>query len=239
VRRIVARIAPELAVDKDAVFVLAEERLAGMPVRHLFAERRGLMTVCLWVPFFLAYTMLIFIVSWSPALLRLGGVSVTQSSIALAMANTGSLAGTVLAAPLIARFGPCQVLAVMFVVFSAAIAGLGLSAAASFGLASVFIVVSGMMGGATTSGLVALSGVSYPTAIRATGVGWALGIGRLGATAGPMVAGALLSAGWAPRGVCLALAAPGLIAAVSVLVLRREAERPARYMAENASVLPS
>jgi AAHS family 4-hydroxybenzoate transporter-like MFS transporter len=67
------------------------------------------------------------------------------------------------------------------------------------------------------AGLNALSASYYPTAVRSTGVGWALGIGRVGSIVGPMLAGMLLSLDWTPAQVFLAGTIPALIAALAVL----------------------
>jgi AAHS family 4-hydroxybenzoate transporter-like MFS transporter len=60
----------------------------------------------------------------------------------------------------------------------------------------------------------------YPTFIRSTGIGWALGIGRIGSIVGPLLAGVLLSNGWQPWQVLLAGAVPALFALGSILLGR-------------------
>jgi AAHS family 4-hydroxybenzoate transporter-like MFS transporter len=59
----------------------------------------------------------------------------------------------------------------------------------------------------------------YPTAIRSTGVGWALGIGRIGSIVGPVLGGIVLSLGWNTAELFLATAAPALVASMAVFVL--------------------
>jgi MFS transporter, AAHS family, 4-hydroxybenzoate transporter len=54
----------------------------------------------------------------------------------------------------------------------------------------------GLLLGCASSGLIALSAIYYPVAIRSTGVGWATGIGRLGSVAGPLAVGQMVGAGW-------------------------------------------
>ena len=67
------------------------------------------------------------------------------------------------------------------------------------------------------AGLNALSASYYPTAVRSTGVGWALGVGRVGSIVGPMLAGTLLTLDWTPAQIFLAGTIPALIAALAVL----------------------
>jgi AAHS family 4-hydroxybenzoate transporter-like MFS transporter len=65
-----------------------------------------------------------------------------------------------------------------------------------------------------------LSAVLYPTAIRSTGVGWALGVGRVGAIVGPVLGGILLAEHFRPRNLFFAIAVPALIAAASMFALK-------------------
>jgi AAHS family 4-hydroxybenzoate transporter-like MFS transporter len=67
----------------------------------------------------------------------------------------------------------------------------------------------------------ALTAAFYPTAVRATGVGWALGIGRIGSIVGPLVGGILLSMKWNAAEVFMAAAGAALCAALAALALSR------------------
>ncbi|MBE8589971.1 3-(3-hydroxy-phenyl)propionate transporter MhpT, partial [Pseudomonas sp. MAFF 301449] len=58
---------------------------------------------------------------------------------------------------------------------------------------------------------------AYPTAVRATGVGAAVAIGRLGSVAGPLAAGQLLAAGAGTAGVLLATSPGVVIAALTII----------------------
>src|SRR5207248_9515595 len=78
---------------------------------------------------------------------------------------------------------------------------------------TVFASGMGVIGGQTVSN--ALTADFYPTAIRATGVGWALGIGRVGSILGPILGGFLLSYGGSARHVLWAAAVPAVIATLA------------------------
>jgi AAHS family 4-hydroxybenzoate transporter-like MFS transporter len=65
-----------------------------------------------------------------------------------------------------------------------------------------------------------LSAVLYPTSIRSTGVGWALGVGRVGAIVGPVVGGMLLAMHFTPRNLFFTIAVPALISATAMFVLK-------------------
>ena len=69
-------------------------------------------------------------------------------------------------------------------------------------------------------GVNALAAGLYPTSIRSTGVGWALGVGRIGSIIGPVAGGILLNFGWNAQSVVLIAAVPALFAGVAVFALR-------------------
>jgi AAHS family 4-hydroxybenzoate transporter-like MFS transporter len=75
---------------------------------------------------------------------------------------------------------------------------------------------AGIIGGQTAAN--ALAAATYPTQIRSTGVGWALGIGRIGSIIGPLVAAALLMAHVSVRGIFLVSAIPALVAAGAIAI---------------------
>ncbi|GAC1624668.1 MAG: hypothetical protein NVS4B4_08900 [Bradyrhizobium sp.] len=86
----------------------------------------------------------------------------------------------------------------------------------------------------------ALAAGFYPTSVRATGVGWALGIGRVGSIVGPLIGGALLSAKWSTASVFGAAAGAALCAALAAFSLSRIAGMggSGRSAADHASFEP-
>jgi AAHS family 4-hydroxybenzoate transporter-like MFS transporter len=83
--------------------------------------------------------------------------------------------------------------------------------------------------------LIALAAVFYPASMRSTGVGWALGVGRVGGIVGPIVVGAALSMNWSPSGVFYAMSVPMLAAGLAVLLLGRRYGRQGKL---NSAVAP-
>lgn len=220
VEAIVRQVAP--GTPPDAKLVAHEEKLPGVPVRHLFTEGRLATTLLLWVPFFMAFGTLIVIVLWTPALLRANGMSVASAATVVGFHGLGSFFGMASAGRLLERYGPMATLLPAFVIGAACTAALG-TAGTSVALAALYASLAGVFLGFGASGVVALSALAYPTAIRSTGIGWAMGMGRLGQVFSPLVAGALLGAGQGVGGVFLAFGIAPLIAAVAVLALRWQA----------------
>jgi hypothetical protein len=71
-----------------------------------------------------------------------------------------------------------------------------------------------------------LAATLYPTALRATGVGWTLGVGRVGSIVGPVAAAQLLALHWSLETLFVAGAVPAAFSSVLLLSLWRVADRP-------------
>jgi len=132
------------------------------------------------------------------------------------MFQVGGIAGTLLLGRLFDRFSPYAMLALTYLGASAFVVLIGTVGASEALLVATifgagFCVVGGQIGAN------ALTAESYPTAIRSTGVGWALGIGRIGSIVGPLVGSMLLSLRWDTRHIFLVGAGPVLIAAIAAL----------------------
>jgi MFS transporter, AAHS family, 4-hydroxybenzoate transporter len=115
-------------------------------------------------------------------------------------------------------FGPARMLALSFLLASACIAAIGSFASSHFEL-KIIVFLAGFFSVGAHLGLSALAGELYPTFMRATGVGWALGIGRVGSLISPVLGGLLLAWQWQVTPIFLAVAAPAFLAALSVLVV--------------------
>jgi len=213
---IVRRIAPE-AADVQLAPPPPSERREGLSVKRLFTEGRAGGTVLLWIPLFMNFLILYFILSWLPSLLRDAGMPVSAGLTGVAAFSIGGIVGTLLQGPLMKAFG---VYAPMVAEFAASIA-LVLLAAQIFANFQLLIVVTFALGisvQAAQAGLNVLAAMYYPTAIRSTGVGWSLGVGRIGAIVAPLIGGAMLQMQWTPREIFLAGAVPALIAAATVIL---------------------
>ena len=227
VRTVVHKIAPDIPAAADARYVVNEEKLSGAPMRHLFTEGRAALTLLLWVPFFTSFMILIFVTSWIPTLLRDGGLSIKQAGLAIALNSLGSFVGSAAVGRLMDKFGVYGVLIPAFVLASAAAGALGFSTT-NFTTAASVITLAGFFAGASQAGVIALAAVLYPVAIRSTGVGWAMAVGRFGAVVGPLLGGIFLNWHWRVDQILLVIAVPELAGALCVWLTRYlAAARPA------------
>jgi MFS transporter, AAHS family, 4-hydroxybenzoate transporter len=220
-RRIVTllqRIDPSRPVSATARFALREEKADGLPVGHLFREQRAVSTVLLWVMFFMNLLCLFFLASWLPTVITGKGLSIEVAAIATALLQIGGCVGTVCYGPLVDRFGAFVVLSLSYVGAAIFIALIGVSGTAvALNVATAFAAGFCIVGG--QNAMNALASIIYPTYIRSTGVGWALGIGRIGTIVGASVGGALLASGLPIPVVFSMVALPALCTAAATAAL--------------------
>jgi AAHS family 4-hydroxybenzoate transporter-like MFS transporter len=192
------RVDPSAIPNGEAHYVVAEQKREGVPVLHLL-----------------------------PTVVRDAGYS---TSTAVLVGTTVQVGGTIAALALgwfVGRFGFVPVLATGFAIASVNIAMIGhpgLPLALLFTV--VFLAGMGIVGG--QAAVNALAATYYPTALRSTGIGWSLGIGRIGAIVGPVLAGQLMALHWSSERLFIAAAVPALISAIVMLAMnpsRGERER--------------
>jgi len=213
------RISPHTAFAPGVEFLVRETQLAGLPVAHLFREGRTPVTLLLWVVFFMSLLDIYFLANWLPTVLNDLGASVSQAVLIGSMLQVGGVVGTLALGSVIDRFSFRALALVYFAAVFAvgAIGQLGHSAI----LVSLAIFAAGfcVVGGQIAAN--ALAAGFYPTSVRATGVGWALGMGRVGSIVGPLVGGMLLAAKWSTAAVFFTAAGAALCAALAAFGLSR------------------
>jgi MFS transporter, AAHS family, 4-hydroxybenzoate transporter len=216
VASILHRIDPAASIPADASFTVEEHKTRGFVVRQLFAEGRGPFTLLMWVVFFMSLLDLYFLTSWLPTIIHDAGISESRAVLITSTYQAGGCAGALLLGQLFDRFSPFVMLAFTYLAASVFVLLIGIAGVSTVPLVLTvfgagFCVVGGQIGAN------ALTANSYPTAIRSTGVGWALGIGRIGSIIGPAIGGLLLSLRWPMRQIFLVAAVPVLIAALASL----------------------
>jgi len=200
-------------------FVVDEPKLSGIPVKHLFTSGRTVPTLLLWVVFFMSLLDLYFLSNWLPTVLNDLGASLSQAAVIGSMLQIGGVVGTVALGSVIDRFS-FRALALVYFAAVFAVGAIGqLGHSAVFVTVAIFAAGFCIVGGQIAAN--ALAAGYYPTSVRATGVGWALGIGRVGAIVGPLIGGALLDMKWSAGEVFLMAAAAALCAALAAFSLSR------------------
>jgi MFS transporter, AAHS family, 4-hydroxybenzoate transporter len=211
---------PVLVFAMPESYVPQGEAKPKIPVARLFNEGRAPITILLWVIFFANLMELFFLTSWLPTTLGAQGVSDTYALIATVVVQFAGVAAAFAMGPMVDRFGPQRVLPFAFLTAALCIAGIGLAGSAvAFTMVMAFGIGIGTVGAQNCNNGVAAK--FYPTSIRATGVGWALAVGRIGSIVGPVVGGILLSTKVDIRTIFLFAAVPPLVAAAAYLAMGR------------------
>jgi AAHS family 4-hydroxybenzoate transporter-like MFS transporter len=213
------RIAP-IVPNVDELVVGPDEHQAGgsFSVGQLFTDGRAFVTSMLWVMFFLNLLNLWFLNNWLPTIMNDAGIKVETASMITSLFQIGGLIGALLLAGLVGRRLTFGMLAATYLASALFIFLIGNAGASiPFLVLTVFASGMGVIGAQTISN--AMAADYYPTAIRATGVGWSLGIGRIGSILGPILGGFLLSYGGTARHVFWAAAIPALIATFAALAV--------------------
>jgi len=131
--------------------------------------------------------------TWLPELMLRAGYNTKGSLAFLAVLNGGSLFGALAASRIADRIGPKPVVAASFATGALALVVLTFNFPLAALLAVVAIVGLGTSG--TQTLIYGFVANYYPTQVRAAGVAWCAGFGRLGGIGGPMLGSFLIASG--------------------------------------------
>jgi len=210
-----ARITPNVP---DVIAVETEASDSRFVVSRLFTDGRSVVTLLIWVVYFTNLLDLYFLNSWLPTIMNDSGIKAETAIRVTALFQVGGCIGAVLLGWTLDRHRTFAVVAWCFL-WAAVWIVVTAEAGTSVPLLITAMLASGVgiIGG--QNGSHALSSEYYPTAIRATGVGWALGVGRIGSIVGPLIGGYLLTQGGGARQVLWMAAIPALIATAAAAVI--------------------
>ena len=187
----------------------------------MFADGRTGLTLLLWVVFFANLLTIFAMMGWLPSVLEAAGFPLQRAILASALLAVGGIIGGLAMALAIDRYGTIRSMTVGFLAASIIVSLIGY-ATGSLWLLLVVLFFAGFTSIGCQFGLNAVASGSYDTNARATGLGWALGVGRLGSILGPIIVGGLLAMDLAIStlfvfGALPMLAAAGAVFAIGVI----------------------
>jgi AAHS family 4-hydroxybenzoate transporter-like MFS transporter len=234
VAQILGRINPCDEYLQSDTCRVPEIRLSGLPARHLFDKGLARNTLLLWLAFFINLLAMYFLMSWLPAILVEAGFLIDRAINVSVLFSLGGAVGALILAQLMSRYGSRQMWTVFFftAAFLCAIVIQLTGSSLLFMMRTIFL--SGFLTISAQIGMNAMAAGIYPTDVRATGVGWALGIARVGAIAGPVIGGFLAMFRLDIQGYFLIFGLLLTVAAVAIMLIQFN-DRPA-LSAERASV---
>ncbi|WP_081655430.1 MFS transporter [Amycolatopsis orientalis] len=217
IREVLARLSPgrDLSVVDLAPPVRGQRRWAGAEV----LSRRFLnATLLIWFCSFVGLGVVFLIANYLPLLIDRNGYGTAQTGVLVGLFGICGLAGQLLVSAALRRFDARAVLAVLWLVGIAGVAVAGVVRLSPAAFLVVVLLLGLSLGGANAI-LPALAAITYPAAVRATGMSWANGVGQLGPVIGGLAGGMMIGAGWPTATIFLVLAVPVLAGIVATLVL--------------------
>ena len=184
----------------------------------LITDKYQKSTIGLWVAIFMAFATLYFLTTWIPKLASATGLSVELSIYAGTVFNLGAFCGIVSQGYFSSKFGLTKTISV-YLIFTAIL----MLIFGYFHGSILVLILFGLIGFGIQGGFVGMYSLAarlYPTEIRATGVGGAVGVGRIGAIVGPLLGGILIGAGLSMTINFMIFAIPTIIAGWVILKIK-------------------
>src|SRR5918994_2014580 len=195
-------------------------------LKTLFSGGYLLATLAFWVASFMGLLLVYGLNQWLPEIMRQSGYALGAALAFLLVLNVGAVLGLLVAGPLSDRYGSKVACAGWFAL--AAVFLFLLSIQLPLLLTYAVVLITGVFVFSAQVLLYAYVSKHYPTSGRGTALGWAAGIGRIGAICGPILGGVLLGAGLAVPWGFYAFAAVGLLGCVFITVVPRSPADEAR-----------
>ncbi|MDP9124129.1 MAG: MFS transporter [Pseudomonadota bacterium] len=187
-------------------------------LRGVFGEGRAVGSAILTVTFMLSLMLSYFLVNWLPLLSRQAGAGARYAVLGVAALNLGAIGGCLVIGKLINRHGALLPITLAYTIGGGVIALIGVSGS-SGGLLLGACFLAGAFSIGAQMCIVGLAATFYETSVRATGVGWLMGTGRIGAIFGPIFGGLLISYAVPAPNLFLVAGGVSFCAAVGVFLL--------------------
>lgn len=220
-RRLLQRIAPTSRIEPDTLLILHEAARPKNALRAIFTGDLAARTLLFASAMLMSLLLSYLLVTWIPLLLRQSGLGQSAAIAGTVIFNLAGIVGSMFFTRFVDRGSrPLRLIVWIFCLSAAAVGSIGLVGTAVWAVMSSIFVAGFLLLGIQMT-LSAFIVGNYPTALRATAIGWIQAAGRLGSLLGPLFAGLLLALGvplpWI-FGIC---AVPALLAAGALAILTR------------------
>ena len=184
-------------------------------LKQMLGAKQFRVTLLLWVPFFLGFMVVLSVVLWGPSLLRETGMPLSVATLIFAIHFLGGFVGTAFSGYLVDRFGAKRVIVPAFLVGAICLGSFGFLIWSPLALCVIAFFCGVLLAGAS-NGLLPIAAALYPTHLRSTGIGWAMGAGRFGQLVGPMLIGLMVAAKLPSSTIFLTAVVPCIVSAAFV-----------------------
>ena len=226
IRKALARVtgqAPQASaftLDEAAPAAGADAGPQGL--RLVFSGKYLVGTLMLWLAYFMGLVIVYGLVNWMPVLFKEAGIPPSQAAVIAALFQLGGI-GAIFFGLLMDRGNANVIIASGYALTCVAVMVIGQALGAGVPALVAAVFIAGLIMNASQSSMQALAAEYYPTAGRASGVAWMLGIGRFGGIAGSFLVAELASRHLQLPTVFMVVGIPGLIAALALLVKNKVA----------------
>jgi benzoate transport len=231
VNRTLSRMGRPQAAELPAISAAARQRSVG----DIFSPQLLRITVLVTLAYFLHITTFYFILKWVPKIVVDMGFTPSSAAGVLVWANVGGATGGAVLGLLSLRYGLKHLTMLVLVMSTIMVAVFG-RGQANLAQLSLICAITGFFTNAGVVGLYGILAQSFPTHVRATGTGFAVGFGRAGSMLAPIIAGYLFHAGYGLEFVAIAMGAGSFIAAIALWLLPSKTGRPDSAMQPAAAV---
>jgi MFS transporter, AAHS family, 4-hydroxybenzoate transporter len=200
---------------KESAEFKAKAKPEDAKLSALFTSEFKMSTWQLWSALFLSFTTLYFLMNWIPKLATNAGLSMELAIYSGTIFNLGAIVGIPVQGYFSSRFGLKKSIGTLLLITAVLLGIFGLFSGSNLILVVLFFLGFGVQG--SFVGLYAVAARMYPTAFRSTGVGWAIGMGRLGGIIGPVLGGLLVGLGFGMGQSFIFFALPSFIAGLITL----------------------
>lgn len=211
------KILQKMELSPFAELPIRAKRASGIPVKRLLDKEFKMSTLQLWTALFLAFGCLYFLTSWIPKLAETTGLSMSLAIYAGTVFNVGAFFGIIVQGYFSSKIGLKKTISI-FLILTAVLMVIFKWFIGSDWLLFVFALLGFTLQGGFV-GLYAVAARMYPTEFRTTGLGWAIGMGRLGGVIGPAVGGLLIGMGFMMASTFMIFAVPIFLAGVVTLYI--------------------
>jgi MFS transporter, AAHS family, 4-hydroxybenzoate transporter len=217
--RLLHRIDPE--VDGALPLKVDPSAAGGGGYRRLFTRELALNSIAFAIAMFMSLLLAYLLVNWIPLLLNQSGMSKQSAMVGTIVFNIAGIFGSYLFTRRVdAVSRPLPLIIKVYCASAFAVAAIG-TAGSRFWPAMACIFLAGFLLIGIQMTLSAFITGSYPTAVRATAVGWVQAVGRFGSLVGPLAAGALVSVGMLPVQLFASSSIAAILAAAALGLLAR------------------
>ena len=227
IQRILNKISPQpvdfITIDQPKILANQVEK-AKLAV--LFQNGLARTTLGVWGTYFFNWIAWFMLLSWLPTILKQAGLAADQAPYASVTVNAAFIIFALPLAYWLPKLNTAKILTFMLITGLAIVLGLGLLIETQqWAYIFILIALAGFGIGGQQLALNYLVVAAYPTTVRATATGWAIGMGRMGAIIGSAIGGLILNS-YGVTGYFFALGGPLILALFCVSLIKYQQSKP-------------